>query len=296
MKKIATTVLAGTLALSMLSGCSKEQTTQEKNETPINEETSQAQPITEEMSSMAAPIDALIRTMSAEEDSEYDPSDNLFFWNALAFMAANIEISAPRAEQVDETHVMITEEATQEMASALFADYSDLLQLPEEADGVTYSEENEAYLFEITPEKTVKTNLVEYVEEDGVYTVTAELLPVSDTDTETEPISTWEVTMTENTYADGITDPIYLYSVSDIKLLSSNVETGADTITLQSITEDGMLKGKTEDGTEITLRIANDDTLSLLKENYKEGDTLTVLYQIDPISGEKTITNVDVQK
>lgn len=236
MKKLLALLLACGLGLAACGGTPAAPTAgpdsqpeQENGETELPES----------VATMAAPIHALAETM-LETGAGYQPRDPEFFWKSLHFF---LQSSGSRHGAVglsDEGVMRVPRKAMQEHAIALFSDYDDLLELPESLSGLlSYDEGYDAYLVFSTDYAPYTLSLAELSEKDGTYRLEASL-----SDVEGEKVGVWEVLLTKNTYADGIADPLYPFSISSMRPLDTQAAQAffnglTDAHTVEVTLEDG---------------------------------------------------------
>ena len=271
MKKLLALFLACTMVLGLAS-C-KEQDEDEKN-TLTAEET---------VATMQDPIDALARCM-VENNLEYNPEDPDFFWTALYYFAGGYGLKHEGVEELTDTYQLkVPSTVMEEYAIALFSDYKGLPELPEIMQGnVSYDENADAYLLSETRLGNIKET------KDG-YTLVAEL---TGTDEEEELIASFDVTLIRNTFADEIENPLYLCSVSSMKMTQKK---GADVSTLipdETITAtfNGLSDAHTAEMTlsEGDIRAFQFDAESAagkIISGLNEGDVVTFGYIVDKRNG-----------
>lgn len=252
---------------------------------------------------MTAPVDALVRCM-LENDMAYDPSDPEFFWTALSYLAGQYGNEHQLAEVTDSS-ITLPRKAVQEYAIALFADYNDLPELPESlSERVTYDENTDAYTFGRGDIGLAETKLAFESEADGIVTVRADLVSLME---EQEIIGSWTVTMTDNTYADGITDPLFLFSVAGVTPLENDSQTAdnpsqpAQDPSTSEITVTAVYNGLSDGHTaEMTLPDGTvnayqftDSGVAAKLQAYTAGDTLTFTYTQEGKDAAMVITSVE---
>ncbi len=302
MKKRIAYILIATLMMS-LTACTPqaEQTANAQNDTEQTQ-TQEKEVTQESIDSMVEPADALVRCM-LENGLEYEPKDPVFFWTALSYFVGAYGAEHTLA-QVDDESITLPRKAVQEMAIAMFADYDDLLELPEEVSArVTYDESLDAYRFGRGDIGLCETKLTLLGEENG--NVQAEVKLIS-TMEDKDIIGTWEITMTENTYADGIENPKYLYSISDVvpvEIPSQNETQNQDPETkpvVEGTTVTATFGGLSDGHTaEMTLSDGSfgafqftDETVAEQLTNANAGDVLTFTYTQDSPDGVKMIVAI----
>lgn len=164
------------------------------------------------LAAMMPILDSIVRTMGIGSETVYNPKDPEFFWSVLYLMGVNWGGAHPLVENdVQNQNVIVPRKVMQEFASAAFLDYSDLLDMPESyAQSVTYDEGLDAYALSLSDMGDSYTKLDDYtVNPDG--SIAAQVgLYVGDG----EYYGQITFTLTANPYADGIADPVYLYTVT----------------------------------------------------------------------------------
>lgn len=281
MKKAIAMILSLTLLLGM-TACEKKQ----EQDVSVATSTQQDAEKQKEMAlqKMEEPIDALIRCM-VENDMEYEPKDTEFFWTALTYFVAEYGQDHPSAK-VENGVIRLNTKATQEMAIALFADYDDLLELPESLkEQVYFDDTTEEYVFTDVADDDFETKIMVEEEREDEIIVTASLRAISD-DTR---IGVWNVVLTENTYADGITDPLYLYSIARIKVAETSepgdkteqtnnqAEEIQETVTFGGLSDSHTVEMTMSDGSIQAFQFKDPDIAKALKA-YELDDTLTITY------------------
>ena len=232
------------------------------------------------ISDMTAPVDALVRCM-LENDMTYDPEDSEFFWTALCYFAGAYGQHHPLAELSD-TDLTLPTQAVQEHAIALF---------------VTYDADSDTYRFSLGDIGLSETTLTFEEEQNGIVTVRAELRSTME---DKSLIGAWCVTMTENTYADSIAEPLYLYSISSVTPLDETTDdtTSSETVITETITAsyNGLSDGHTveltlEDGSIEAFQFTDADVSAKLQQ-LQTGDSLTITYTQERKDAAMVITAV----
>ena len=248
----------------------------------------------ENMTSMAAPIDALARCM-LEQGLEYDPQDPEFFWTALFYFTGAYGLNHELVEEEEGTYQLkVPTPVMQEHAAALFADYEDLYDLPSIMKGnVSYDPDWDAYAVSRGDIGLSEMKFSGYEETEDGYSLTASLWS---TGPETELIHSYAVTLADNAYADGIENPLYFYSVTsitpldadDMAMAGANKATAifnglADSHTTEMTMPDGSVQAFQFD--------ANSDVAAILS-NLEAGDGVTIAY-LETGGGSMTIISVE---
>lgn len=188
-------------------------------ETPVPEETVPEVDIPEaevdeatraKLDAMQPVFDSVIRAMRAQPEGKqsYDSADPYFFWSVLYHLSTNFGAQHPLVEETDGQY-SVPRKVMQEFATACFGEYSDLLALPAES-GIVYDESRDAYLVGMSDIGDSYSQIVSYeMEGDDQYALQVDLL----TSGEEKPLTTYHFIVTANPYIDGITDPIFYYTV-----------------------------------------------------------------------------------
>ena len=169
----------------------------------------------ETLLNMLMPMDALMMT-AVEQGQDYDPSSPEFFWGAL-YRELGLYADASSLITTEESgEIKVPRQTTQEFATGLFADYSDLPALPESLSSmIRYDEGWDAYFLSPGDRGLSAAELLTAsLTEDGGYDMTARLYDVTDS----SDICVYRFHLVPNAYADGITDPLFLYSVESMSL------------------------------------------------------------------------------
>lgn len=169
----------------------------------------------ETLLNMLMPMDALMMT-AVEQGQDYDPSSPEFFWGAL-YRELGLYADASSLITVEESgEIKVPRQTAQEFATGLFADYSDLPALPESLSSIIrYDEGWDAYFLSPGDRGLSAAELLTASPtEDGGYDMTARLYDVTDS----SDICVYRFHLVPNAYADGITEPLFLYSVESMSL------------------------------------------------------------------------------
>ena len=164
---------------------------------------------------MLMPMDALMMT-AVEQGQDYDPFSPEFFWGAL-YRELGLYADASSLITVEESgEIKVPRQTAQEFATGLFADYSDLPALPESLSSmIRYDEGWDAYFLSPGDRGLSAAELLTASPtEDGGYDMTARLYDVTDS----SDICVYRFHLVPNAYADGITEPLFLYSVESMSL------------------------------------------------------------------------------
>ena len=167
----------------------------------------------ETLLNMLMPMDALMMC-AVEEEKNYDPADPEFFWGALFRELGNHSDASSLITTNENWELQVPRQVAQEFATGLFADYSDLLAVPDSLSSIIrYDESWDAYILSPGDRGLSAAEILSASEtEDGGYDVTARLYDVTDS----SDICVYLFHLVPNAYADGITDPLFLYSVESM--------------------------------------------------------------------------------
>ena len=167
----------------------------------------------EALQNMLMPMDALMMC-AVEEEKSYDPADPEFFWGALFRELGNYSDASSLITTNENWELQVPRQVAQEFATGLFADYSDLLAVPDSLSSIIrYDESWDAYILSPGDRGLSAAEILSASEtEDGGYDVTARLYDVTDS----SDICVYLFHLVPNAYADGITDPLFLYSVESM--------------------------------------------------------------------------------
>lgn len=205
-------------------GTQSENTTNENAQEETNnttvENTFDESTLTEKQKNMKAAMQALV-FCNTESNLEYAPKDPTYFWTALQHVALSCGDLRPDCVTQDETtgDMSVYDRTCQEFATAIFYDYSDLLELPKNFDRVTKDEANEAFIFTYGEMGVLTTEIASWTENaDGTQTVEVQLVDPTDEPKSVEAI--YQFTLIDNPFADAISEPLFYYSVKDMVKIS----------------------------------------------------------------------------
>ena len=176
---------------------------------------SATEPAGEDVTAMLPVFDSLIRAL-LDEDAVYEPRDPGFFWYAVYLMAVNSESFNPIAEiSEDWMSLILPVETVEELASALFADYDGLPDVPESMSGaVSYDEPLGMYYFTLSDAGEAFSQIDGLVSSnDGPLSVIV-LFKAYGEGEEDEVLAQFEFTIQPNEHAAEIDEPRFLYSVA----------------------------------------------------------------------------------
>lgn len=278
MKKIYALLLICGMALG-LSACGS--TPDEPAEQPPQASGAE---LPETMATMSAPIHALAETM-LNTGMDYQPRDPEFFWNSLHFFLETYGNRHGAVGLSDEGVMRVPRKTMQEHAIALFSDYDNLLELPESLSGrITYDDSWDAYLVFSEEYETYTLALAELSEEDGTYRLEATLSGVDG-----ETVGVWEVELMKNTYADGIENPLYPYSVSSMRSLAAQKAQAV----FNGLTDAHTAEVTLDDGTVMAFQFDADSEVSKALQNLDIGEGFTLEYLTDASTGISKIVKAE---
>lgn len=283
MKKYIICLITGLLLLGT-TGCNKE-IGGSQSETP---KTSSEFP--EDMAEMVEPIDALVRC-SLENNINYDPADAKFFWTALYYFLGEYGGENPLVTETEDLKLKVPKKVAQEYAIALFANYEDLLSLPESLSNyITYDEDLDAYLLVQGDRGLAETVLSNYKETKNAFTASAKLIS---TIGEKEVLGEWTVTMQKNVFSDSIEEPKYLYSVADIVPVNGLILSPQKASAIYNgLSDSHTVEVTLEDGTIQALQFY-DSSVSEKLHALKEGDSFSFTYSKEDKTNTLTILEVE---
>ena len=243
--------------------------------------------LTGELSSMAAPIQALTRAM-AELGYTYDPYLPVFFWNSLKLSLSLGGLDHSLIQNNGE-ELQVPRQAAQEFAAALFLNYGDLLPLPGSVSGVRYDDAWDAYFVQrLTGQAAVRT---------AVTQVTAGgrgswLVDVSALQGET-PLCSFRFTLVPNPYADGIAQPAFLYTVSAVECLSQEGSLTYSTVgRFESMLDAGTAGFDCGGESYRIFRLPGQ--IAALLEGVSAGREVSLTYTVDFSTGACTVTSLSL--
>lgn len=278
MKKIYALFLICGMTLG-LSACGGE--SGEPAEQPPQESNTE---LPEAMATMSAPIHALAETM-LNTGMDYQPDDPEFFWNSLHFF---LETYGNRHEAVglsDEGVMRVPRKTMQEHAIALFSAYNDLLELPENLSSrIAYDSSWDAYLVYSEDYAPYTLALADLSEESGTYRLEAALSGIDG-----ETVGVWEVELVKNTYADGIQNPLYPYSIASMRSLAAQ----KDQAVFNGLTDSHTAEVTLSDGTVAAFQFDTDSEVSKALQNLDIGEGFTIEYLTDEKNGTAKIVSAE---
>lgn len=161
-----------------------------------------------DVQAMLPALDSVLRA-SLVLERDYEPGDCAFFWTALGLMAANWCQEDPQCEVVGE-ELRVPRLKMQELATAVFACDSELLDLPNGRFFVRYDEAWDAYFVELKDSDDAHTRIL-----------TARVQPNDTIDVEVEMTSenlstplTLKASLSRNSAAGADADPTYQYRIT----------------------------------------------------------------------------------
>lgn len=238
----------------------------------------------ETISAMAAPIHALAETM-LYTGADYQPQDSEFFWNSLHFFLETYGNRHGAVGLSEEGVMRVPRKTMQEHAIALFSDYSDLLELPESlSNRIAYDDGWDAYLIYPTDYAPYTLSLSDLTEQEGEYHLEASLSDVAG-----DKVGTWEVVLVKNTYADGIENPLYPYSVSSMKPIGTQTEHAV----FNGLTDAHTVEVTLSDGSVAAFQFDADSEAGEVLQNLDIGEGFTMRYISDEETGTTKIVGAE---
>ena len=281
MKKLLAIILAGTMLFG-LAACNKTEPTADENKMPEN------------MVSMTAPIDALARCM-LENNLEYDPEDPDFFWIALYYFTGGYGLDHQLVTEEEGTYqLQIPTPVMQEHATALFADYDDLFDLPSIMKGnISYDPSWDAYSVSRGDIGLSQMQIISYKKTEEGYLLRTHLLS---TDSEADLIQAYDVTLIDNAYVDGIENPLYFYSVKDIVPVAAenqpNSETTVETAIFNGLADSHTAALTLPDGSVQPFQFEADSDVAAFLSTLDAGDGVPIAY-LETVGGSMTIISAE---
>lgn len=201
-------ITSETVASEMNQSDSEEELTENMTEDP-----GAVMSLENNLENMLMPMDALMMCIE-ENDYEYNVSDPTVFWASLYYTLGNYGTKRDLVT-VGNSEMTVPRQVAQEYATALFADYEDLPEIPENLRAaIHYDESSDAYIVSLGDRGMSQSKIVDYSDNgDGTYTVVARLCATNDDST----ICEWNFTLVENPYADGIQNPLFRYSIKNMQ-------------------------------------------------------------------------------
>ena len=188
----------------------------ETSAVPQDSEAAQEQPAEtseaygDDIISMLPVFDSVIRAVKAN-DGVYAPKDEMFFWTTLYLLSANYGEQTGKAEFAGDGKIKVARQAMQELASACFGDYSDLLNVPDElSQTVVYDESIDAYILEPSDIGDSSSQIVDAIDVDGTTQVAVILVSG-------EEVENYMFVIIPNPYVDAVSNPVFRYTIREAK-------------------------------------------------------------------------------
>ncbi len=195
-----------------------EATTQEPEpETPAVGETGAQTEIPQDAQDMLPMFDSILLAVSDGVAGAHSAAYTDYFWSVLYYMLAN---HGDLLRTTGENNELYIRQSLQECAAAAFGDYSDLpidTLVPEE-HGLSYDEGWDAFSLVWMEDRSATETTLTAWNADGADNYTAEAVLTGEDGT---VIASGTFTLIANPYADGITDPLFLYTVTDAVTIGS---------------------------------------------------------------------------
>ncbi len=242
----------------------------------------------DDFADMMKAIDSLILNV-CENNRTYNSTDAEFFWSSIYYGVVNYTDEVRLAEWVD-GEIRVRRMGVQEFAAGLFADYSDLLKLPASLSTIRYDDGWDAYIFTPSDRGMYYTRLISASRQKSGDIRLSAVLCDAETD---KPYACFVFTLVPNAYADVTTDPIFRYSISDMKA-SDAVNCEGDLPTLIGSYQDFLDQNTVEfkiDGNLITFQVYDQDIITLLSE-MKVGEEVALAVSINNNTENRTIKSL----
>lgn len=194
----------------------EEETTSPVEENVVIDPSIAAEELGKKEENMLAIMDSLNMCM-AEQGYQYDVNNAQFFWTALAYTIGNYpnlrdNESNGTLTYNPEGYYRVYYKLVQEYASGIFADYSNLPELPE-IGMVGKDADPEYYHFYVGDRGTTYGVLDSWKNNgDGTYTAVTKLVSSFDH----SEIAAYEYVLVKNSYADGISNPMFVYAIKSV--------------------------------------------------------------------------------
>ncbi|MGN0335227.1 MAG: hypothetical protein ACI4DV_06160 [Lachnospiraceae bacterium] len=241
---------------------------------------------------MAPAIDALIRCCWENGYSYSD--DPWFFWTAMSYhLGANYGL---RSNQVTvmKDYVRIPQDIVREYAASLFADCSDLPEIPEElTKQISYDSSSGMYHVALGDIGHTQLLLVNpQIQEDDSVIVTANLADSTET---SKLIGSWDVHLVRNQHLDGVKDPIFYYSVESMELLTEgDIVSNSMTLTFVGLEDNHTAVFAEKGGEELVFQFNNEEVRQVL-QGAVIGSRYALIYTTDQQNGTWTIRQLTEQ-
>lgn len=233
----------------------------------------------EKIEKMSALMDSLLMCMK-ENNRNYEASNTEFFWTSLYYAIGNYGYKHPLAK-INEDKITLPKQVVQEFATGLFAQYNDLLELPEQLINIQYDKGLNAYHFMLGDRGLSAFEMTDKIQnEDGSFDIKARLYDV----TNEETICEGNFHLVKNIYADSIAEPIFYYSIEKANITKSR-EYGRLSKEVNSNSVEISLGDKTN-----TYQLS-DELLNAFK-NIKTGKFIKFDVMIDAETGIKQIVKI----
>ncbi len=176
----------------------------------------------EECEDMYAPIETCVYVLSGDAFT-YDWDDPVFVWDSLVELINNYEgLFYDETPNISDGYLWVSEDVVKECASALFADFDG--ELPEIPSTFTVNPVKNGNLYGIKVgdrgidgDGRYITSWQEY--SDGSAVVEMSNCAPEDRDT---VYSTFSIDLVKNEYTEDMTDPLFVYSITDVEKTYEN--------------------------------------------------------------------------
>lgn len=180
-------------------------------ETPADGETGAQAEIPQDAQDMLPVFDSILLAVSDGAAGAHSAAYTDYFWSVLYYMLAD---HGDLLMTTGENNELYVRQSVQECAAAAFGDYSDLpidTLVPEE-HGLSYDEGWDAFGLVWMSDRSATETTITAWSANGEDNYTAEAVLTGEDGT---VIASGTFTLMANPYADGITDPLFLYTVTD---------------------------------------------------------------------------------
>ena len=157
---------------------------------------------------MIGPMDSII--LASDGETSYDNLTPDAVWKYLYYVVVNHGYGHQLAE-IEGGELKLRSMAVSEYAAAMFGN-PDLPEIPSSMEwNVRYDADWDAYYFMLSDRGLDASEVTDYSKnEDGSYDVFVRFYDVEMNET----ISTWKFRLVENQYADGITNPLFYWTIT----------------------------------------------------------------------------------
>lgn len=160
-------------------------------------------------------FDSVIRVMGESEKpliNEYSMTNANLAWDVLYHLAVNHAHLHPLIEVNDEI-TRVPHKVMQELATACFSDYDDLVAVPETFESITINEAYNSFDLQNSDAGASFCRIISISPaENAGFAVTVGLFD----DENEEMTASYSFVVVENTYASMISDPLFYYTIDSV--------------------------------------------------------------------------------